>query len=106
MTWCAPACCRCRRPPPAPPPVQDIDEGEGVAAVKEAFDRGINFFDTSPYYGDTKSETVGGPAAAPDQAAARWQRGGTSVQHSACNLPTAATQCHCSLVFNAIRAAS
>ncbi|EFN53856.1 hypothetical protein CHLNCDRAFT_25289 [Chlorella variabilis] len=35
-----------------------IDEGEGVAAVKEAFDLGINFFDTSPFYGDTKSETV------------------------------------------------
>jgi predicted oxidoreductase len=26
--------------------------------VKEAFDLGINFFDTSPFYGDTKSETV------------------------------------------------
>ena len=39
---------------------QDIDEAEGVAAVKEAFDLGINFFDTSPYYGDTKSETVRG----------------------------------------------
>ena len=38
--------------------LQDIDEAEGVAAVKEAFDLGINFFDTSPYYGDTKSETV------------------------------------------------
>lgn len=38
--------------------MQDIDEDEGVAAVKEAFDLGINFFDTSPYYGDTKSETV------------------------------------------------
>ncbi|PRW05776.1 L-galactose dehydrogenase [Chlorella sorokiniana] len=37
---------------------QAIDEDEGVAAVKEAFDLGINFFDTSPYYGDTKSETV------------------------------------------------
>lgn len=38
--------------------MQAIDEDEGVAAVKEAFDLGINFFDTSPYYGDTKSETV------------------------------------------------
>ncbi|KAL4440572.1 hypothetical protein ABPG75_003573 [Micractinium tetrahymenae] len=38
--------------------LQAIDEGEGVAAVKEAFDRGINFFDTSPFYGDTRSETV------------------------------------------------
>ena len=38
--------------------MQAIDEGEGIAAVKEAFDLGINFFDTSPYYGDTKSEAV------------------------------------------------
>ena len=55
-------------PPPLPPPaaptnacspcLQAIDEDEGVAAVKEAFDLGINFFDTSPYYGDTKSEAV------------------------------------------------
>ncbi|PSC71979.1 L-galactose dehydrogenase [Micractinium conductrix] len=36
----------------------DIDEGEGVAAVKEAFDLGINLFDTSPFYGATKSEAV------------------------------------------------
>ena len=40
--------------------LQAIDEEEGVAAVKAAFDRGINFFDTSPFYGDTRSETVGG----------------------------------------------
>lgn len=53
-------------PPPLPaaptnacsPCLQAIDEDEGVAAVKEAFDLGINFFDTSPYYGDTKSEAV------------------------------------------------
>lgn len=41
---------------------QAIDEEEGVAAVKAAFDLGINFFDTSPFYGDTRSETVGGQA--------------------------------------------
>jgi L-galactose dehydrogenase len=35
-----------------------IDEEEGVRAVHEAFKRGINFFDTSPFYGGTKSETV------------------------------------------------
>lgn len=29
-----------------------------MAAVKEAYEVGINFFDTSPYYGDTKSEAV------------------------------------------------
>lgn len=43
------------------PQMQAIDEDEGVAAVKEAFDLGINFFDTSPYYGDTKSEAVRRP---------------------------------------------
>lgn len=31
-----------------------------IEAVAEAFRQGINFFDTSPYYGDTKSETVSG----------------------------------------------
>jgi L-galactose dehydrogenase len=49
----------CRLIAPSPHALQDIDEAEGVAAVKEAFDLGINFFDTSPFYGDTKSETVG-----------------------------------------------
>ncbi|KAG7670332.1 hypothetical protein KSW81_002897 [Nannochloris sp. 'desiccata'] len=37
---------------------QAIDESEGIASVQAAFNRGINFFDTSPFYGDTKSETV------------------------------------------------
>lgn len=41
---------------------QDIDEEEGIAAVHEAFNLGINFFDTSPFYGITKSETVLGKA--------------------------------------------
>ena len=40
------------------PTHQVIDEEEGVRAVHEAFKRGINFFDTSPFYGGTKSETV------------------------------------------------
>ena len=26
--------------------------------MEQAFSRGINFYDTSPYYGDTKSETM------------------------------------------------
>lgn len=29
-----------------------------MAAVKAAFDAGVNLFDTSPYYGDTRSEAV------------------------------------------------
>ena len=56
-----------------------------MAAVKEAFDLGINFFDTSPYYGDTKSETVGGCCGAAggspvpggeEERWRRWQQGG------------------------------
>uniref|UniRef100_A0A383VRE4 NADP-dependent oxidoreductase domain-containing protein n=1 Tax=Tetradesmus obliquus TaxID=3088 RepID=A0A383VRE4_TETOB len=37
---------------------QEINEAEGIASVHEAFKLGINFFDTSPFYGSTKSETV------------------------------------------------
>jgi hypothetical protein len=37
---------------------QQINEDEGVAAVHEAFRLGINFFDTSPFYGATRSEQV------------------------------------------------
>ena len=33
-----------------------IDVGEGERAVHEAVDRGVNFFDTSPFYGRTLSE--------------------------------------------------
>jgi len=33
-----------------------IDVGEGARAVHEALDRGVNFFDTSPFYGRTLSE--------------------------------------------------
>lgn len=41
---------------------ESIDEDEGIAAVRLAFELGINFFDTSPYYGDTRSEKVLGRA--------------------------------------------
>lgn len=40
----------------------EIDKEEAIAAVHEAFKLGINFFDTSPYYGDTESEKVLGEA--------------------------------------------
>lgn len=43
---------------------QEVTEAEHIAAVEAAFARGINFFDTSPYYGATKSETVLGKALA------------------------------------------
>ena len=39
-----------------------IDESEGKRAVTAAIDRGINFFDTAPFYGVTRSETVLGEA--------------------------------------------
>uniref|UniRef100_A0A061SDH3 L-galactose dehydrogenase n=1 Tax=Tetraselmis sp. GSL018 TaxID=582737 RepID=A0A061SDH3_9CHLO len=41
---------------------KEIDEDEGVAAVHEAVKLGINFFDTSPFYGKTRSEQVLGRA--------------------------------------------
>lgn len=44
--------------------MQDIDEDEGIAAVHEAFKLGVNFFDTSPFYGVTRSEAVLGRALA------------------------------------------
>lgn len=34
----------------------NVDTSEGERAVHEAIDRGINYFDTSPYYGRTLSE--------------------------------------------------
>ena len=39
-----------------------IDESEGISAVHTALDLGVNFIDTSPYYGRTKSEIVLGKA--------------------------------------------
>ncbi|EIE20954.1 L-galactose dehydrogenase [Coccomyxa subellipsoidea C-169] len=41
---------------------QPLDESLAVQAVHEAFKFGINFFDTSPYYGLTRSEKVLGRA--------------------------------------------
>jgi len=38
------------------------DDSEGIRAVRTALDLGINYLDTSPYYGATKSETVLGRA--------------------------------------------
>jgi len=37
------------------------DDNEGIRTVHLALDLGINFIDTSPYYGATKSETVPWP---------------------------------------------
>lgn len=42
-----------------PSALQTLDVEEGIASVHEALNLGINFFDTSPYYGITKSEKVG-----------------------------------------------
>src|SRR4051812_3353419 len=39
-----------------------IDEDEGIRTVRTALDLGVNFLDTSPHYGETKSETVLGRA--------------------------------------------
>lgn len=41
---------------------RDIDENEGLRTVRTALDLGINFIDTSPHYGVTRSETVLGRA--------------------------------------------
>jgi len=38
------------------------DDNEGVRSVHVALDLGMNFIDVSPYYGDTKAETVLGQA--------------------------------------------
>ena len=37
-----------------------FDESEGIRAVHHAIDRGINLFDTSPYYGGGRSEEIFG----------------------------------------------
>ncbi len=42
----------------------NIDEAEGIRTVHTALDHGINFIDVSPYYGDTKAESVLGRALA------------------------------------------
>ena len=40
----------------------DIDEADGIRTVHRAFELGVTLFDTSPYYGKTRSETVLGKA--------------------------------------------
>lgn len=40
----------------------NMKEEDAIASVQEAFNLGINFFDTSPYYGATLSETMLGKA--------------------------------------------
>ena len=42
----------------------NIDPADGIRAVHLAVDSGINFFDSSPYYGITLSETRLGEALA------------------------------------------
>jgi L-galactose dehydrogenase len=42
----------------------DVDAEEGKKAVRLAFERGVNFFDTSPFYGDKRSEIALGRAIA------------------------------------------
>ncbi|CAA0807402.1 L-galactose dehydrogenase [Striga hermonthica] len=39
-----------------------VHESDAIAAVRRAFSLGVNFFDTSPYYGGTLSETMLGKA--------------------------------------------
>ena len=39
-----------------------VEERDGIETVRTALDLGINFIDTSPYYGATRSETVLGKA--------------------------------------------
>lgn len=39
-----------------------VDEGEGIRAVRAALDLGINLFDVSPFYGETRAEAVLGRA--------------------------------------------
>lgn len=38
--------------------LQEVDHDAAVDAVRAAFEAGINVFDTSPYYGLTRSETA------------------------------------------------
>jgi L-galactose dehydrogenase len=41
---------------------RNTDDSEGIRTVRTALDLGINFLDTSPHYGETRSETVLGRA--------------------------------------------
>jgi len=47
-----------------PPPLTHARTHSRTHALRLAFQRGINFFDTSPFYGDTKSEAALGRAIA------------------------------------------
>ncbi len=38
--------------------MQAVDEAGCRQAVHDAFHAGVNYIDTSPFYGDTKAETV------------------------------------------------
>ena len=38
--------------------LQGVEEDEGIKAVHEAFNSGINYFDTSPWYGELRAEIV------------------------------------------------
>lgn len=38
--------------------LQDLSEDAAVATVHEAFKQGLNYFDTSPFYGEGLSEIV------------------------------------------------
>ncbi len=40
---------------------EPFNEEDGIKAVHEAYARGINSFDTSPYYGNLQSEKAGAP---------------------------------------------
>lgn len=42
----------------------DINEGDGIRCVHRALELGLNFMDCSPFYGQTKAETVLGRALA------------------------------------------
>ncbi|MCA8954028.1 MAG: aldo/keto reductase, partial [Planctomycetes bacterium] len=42
----------------------EVDERTAIATVHRAFDLGVTLFDASPYYGDTRAETVLGKALA------------------------------------------
>src|SRR5437870_13807368 len=41
---------------------RSVDQTDATRAVRTALDLGINFFDTSPFYGSTRAESVLGKA--------------------------------------------
>ncbi|MDE2640493.1 MAG: aldo/keto reductase, partial [Chloroflexota bacterium] len=42
-----------------------VTDAVGLATVREAWDRGVRFFDTAPWYGIGRSERRLGPALGP-----------------------------------------